>query len=204
MGAQRNQRSQRKSCAGFFGETNQRRVMVMGQAGQAGLQRHGNIGGAEIEHDHAEAAGAQKLLAGARDASARVNAPPPAPPNPCRPERHRADRKNVPPRSPSPPARRAACASRIKVNVIVNAAEAAAPEISTNRPATSSSVHGVDGIAGRSFCAGDKAMNGHSGKTALAPERDTNDQISNRQQLQIGRIELLWEKNVAFVKCRKW
>jgi hypothetical protein len=47
-------------------------------------------------------------------------------------------------------------------------------------------------------------MNGHSGKIALAPERDTNDEISNRQQLQNGRIELRQESNVAFAECRKW
>ena len=34
-------------------------------------------------------------------------------------------------------------------------------------------------------------MNENSGKVALAPERDTNDEISNRQQLQDGMIELL-------------
>ena len=47
-------------------------------------------------------------------------------------------------------------------------------------------------------------MDGNSGKIALAPERDTNDEISNRQQLQNGRIELLQKSNVAFVECRKW
>ena len=40
--------------------------MEMRQAGQASLQRHGNILRAEIEHDETEAAGAQKFFAGAR------------------------------------------------------------------------------------------------------------------------------------------
>ena len=86
----------------------------------------------------------------------------------------------------------------------VKDADAVEPEISTKRPATSLNVHGVDGIAGRSFCAGDKTMNGHSGKTALVPERDTNDEISNRQQLQNGRIELRQKSHAAFAEYRKW
>ena len=54
MSAQRNQRAERKPNARFFGETNQRAVMPMSETGQARLQRHGNIGGAEIEHDDAK------------------------------------------------------------------------------------------------------------------------------------------------------
>ena len=65
--AQRNQRAERKGLALFFRQADQRRVMTMGKPGQARLQRHGNIGGAEIEHDETEAAGAQKFLAGARE-----------------------------------------------------------------------------------------------------------------------------------------
>jgi hypothetical protein len=34
----------------FFRETKERSVMTMRKTGQAGLQRHRNIGGAEIEH----------------------------------------------------------------------------------------------------------------------------------------------------------
>ena len=75
-----------------------------------------------------------------------------------------------------------ACASRIKVNVSVNAAEAAAPEISTNRPATWSSVHGVGTTAGRSFCLEDKAME-ELRKSCPASEPDTDERDRNRQQL---------------------
>src|SRR5258706_13899572 len=67
MSAQRNQRAQRKSRWLFFTEPNQRAVMPMGETGQARLQRHGNIGAAEIEDNDAETAGAQKFFAGAGD-----------------------------------------------------------------------------------------------------------------------------------------
>ena len=60
MSAQRNQRAQRKRRAGFFSETNQRSMVTMRQAGQAGLQRYGNVIGAEIEHDDAKAARASE------------------------------------------------------------------------------------------------------------------------------------------------
>ena len=67
MRPERNQRTQGKRRAGFFCETYERRVMTMSETSQASLQRHGNIGGAKIEHDNAEATRAQKLFAGARD-----------------------------------------------------------------------------------------------------------------------------------------
>jgi hypothetical protein len=44
-------------------------VVAVRQTGQAGLQRHGNIGGAKIEHHDAEPAGAQKLFAGAGESA---------------------------------------------------------------------------------------------------------------------------------------
>jgi hypothetical protein len=65
--SERNQRTERKRGAVFFGQTNHRGVMTMGKTGQARLQRHRNIGGTEIEHNDTEAAGAQKLFAGPRD-----------------------------------------------------------------------------------------------------------------------------------------
>jgi hypothetical protein len=88
--------------------------------------------------------------------------------------------------------------------VIVSAAEAVEAEISTNRPATSLSVHGVRGTtAGRNFSVEDEAMDGNSGKVILHLSGTQTNEISNRQQLQDGMVELLRESNAAFAECRK-